>query len=430
MFINACLKISLVAFVLYILWFLFFCFKKTKNLPIKKGNLIYELFIMMPLLNEEKTVSRYISKLNDELDKVDETIIPNIVLIDDDSDDQTLKELNKYANTLKIYQRTKIHILNRKKPNAQTGKGDVLNFGINYISKLPHTLSEKQIIIGIIDADGFISHNDINDIIGTFEKNNISMVQCSVGMFNKKQNWLSKMQDLEFMGNNAFMQECRNIIGQAIASGNGQFVTLKMAEDVKWGKSLLEDLEFTLRGLFKNHRALFLPSATVYQEAVPSLKPLIVQRVRWCQGSMQCLFKYGKEIMINRLITPAVKFDLVLLLILPFCSMLLNIANIVTLLVQLHNALTGHLISTIFILSTIAILSIMVWLIVLKKYLKITKDNFKFSHIITIIECMAYNILLSFVPYISFKNLLKKNNSWAKTSHGQVELDVEDIEKL
>jgi cellulose synthase/poly-beta-1,6-N-acetylglucosamine synthase-like glycosyltransferase len=82
-------------------------------------------------------------------------------------------------------------------------------------------------------------------------------------MNRREYNWLSRMQDTEFLGANSFMQESRNRLGQAIASGNGQFLTMEMALNVRWGNSLLEDFEFTVRGLFQNYRAIFLPSAIV-----------------------------------------------------------------------------------------------------------------------------------------------------------------------
>ncbi|MCH4008512.1 glycosyltransferase [Companilactobacillus sp.] len=217
---------------------------------------------MVPLLNEENTIFSYVNNLINELNSVHSTIRPNIVLIDDASSDRTLENLHIIRDaTMGI--RTNVYVLERKFPNAQQGKGASLNYGLDFISSLEHQYDQQHTIIGIIDADGFMSSKDMTNIIGTFENNPVGMVQSAVAMNRREYNWLSRMQDTEFLGANSFMQESRNRLGQAIASGNGQFLTMEMALNVRWGNSLLEDFEFTVRGLFQNYRAIFLPSAIV-----------------------------------------------------------------------------------------------------------------------------------------------------------------------
>ncbi len=41
--------------------------------------------------------------------------------------------------------------------------------------------------------------------------------------------------------------------GSALASGNGQFMTLEMARSIRWSDALLDDLEFSLKGLLKGY---------------------------------------------------------------------------------------------------------------------------------------------------------------------------------
>ena len=252
------LVVSLITFLSYLLWFSIFYLIRDKQVKCGIKNIPYNLFIMIPLLNEENTINSYVKNMVLELNKLNHTIKTNIVLINDGSNDHTLARLLKMQHTL-LNSPTNIYVLNRVLPNARTGKGSALNYGLNFIQNLPTKYDKTHTIIGIVDADGFISAKHIKMVIGAFENNPVGMVQTAVSMNLTVHNWLSKMQDVEFLGANSFMQESRNTIGQAIASGNGQFTTLEMAESVKWGNSLLEDFEFTIRGLLQGFKTIFLP---------------------------------------------------------------------------------------------------------------------------------------------------------------------------
>ncbi len=98
------------------------------------------------------------------------------------------------------------------------------------------------------------------------------------------------MQKFEFEIINLLSQIIRNDWGSALASGNGQFMTLKMTSEIRWRGTLLDDLDFSINGLLKGYYGGFLPQTLVPQEGVLSYHKLIRQRVRWCQGGMQCFF--------------------------------------------------------------------------------------------------------------------------------------------
>ncbi|WP_225423825.1 glycosyltransferase family 2 protein [Companilactobacillus zhongbaensis] len=417
-FTNILLILSLTTFLCYLLWFTVFNFERIRDVNSEKKDTPYDLYIMVPLLNEENTIFSYVNNLINELNHVDRSINPNIILIDDASSDKTLKNLHTLCEA-SLGIRTNIHVLSRRLPNAQQGKGAALNFGLNYIAGLDRRQDDQHTIIGIIDADGFMSAKAMTSVIGAFENNHVSMVQTAVGMNRRNFNWLSKMQDIEFLGANSFMQESRNRLGQAIASGNGQFLTLKMAQDVRWGDSLLEDFEFTVRGLLKQHRALFLPTAIVYQEAVTSLRPLLIQRIRWCEGSMQCFVKYLKKIIVSPHINMGVKIDLSLFLILPFFSMLLNFANIASILIQLTNVFTKRSLPVIIVFSIVIVFTLLIWLMTAIEYFHNTTNLSLLTCLLRAWQCIFYNIILSFIPYVACFYLVTGKRAWAKTTHGQ-----------
>lgn len=417
-FTKILLIVSLITFLSYLLWFSIFYLIREKNVKYDSDQTPYDLFIMIPLLNEENTIKSYVKNMVLELNKLTPNIKSNIVLINDGSDDHTLANLHKMEKTVNS-PKTNVYILNRVLPNARTGKGNALNYGLNFIQHLPSKFDSTHTIIGIVDADGFISAQHIQMVVGTFQNHHVGMVQTAVAMNHSSHNWLTRMQDLEFLGANSFMQESRNQIGQAIASGNGQFTTLKMATSVRWGNSLLEDFEFTIRGLLKGFKTIFLPQAIVYQEAVKKMVPLWKQRIRWCQGSMQCWIKYSKPLFFSGLVSNPVKTDMLLFLTLPFVSMILNIANGFSALLQFNNIFDRKPLPVLIVFFIVLMFTFFVWSLIGLEYHQNNHSYSVFRCVFRAWQCIIYNYILSYIPYFAFTYLVMGRVKWDKTAHGQ-----------
>lgn len=352
------------------------------------------------------------------LDRLVPQIEAHLVLIDDASSDATALSIRRLQRTQSRH-RTRIHVVSRHLPAAQVGKGAALNQAVAMLRQFNHRpLSATRTIVGVIDADGFISTTDLQRVITTFNQGKFSMVQTNIAMTNPRENLLTRMQNFEFLGINAFMQEARNRIGAAIASGNGQFMTLKMVQATGWGNSLLEDFEFTVRGLFNGFHGVFLPEATVYQEAVTHWAALIKQRTRWCTGSMQCLVKYFKLIVTNHRIPSRVKADLLVFLMLPFFAMVLLMANVVSLAVQVYKLFQPHPAGVIISLVLILGLALSLWAILANEY-RLTTQTTWHQTLILSWQALVYNAGLSVIPYLAFFKLLRHNNHWDKTVHQQ-----------
>ncbi len=148
-------------------------------------------------------------------------------------------------------------------------------------------------VVGVIDSDSEPSFKILLNIFDGFTHSNYDLLQTGIAISNIH-NFLTLMQEFEFGVPNLLQQIIRMGWGSAIASGNGQFMTLKMAIQIKWNNSLLDDLEFSINGLLHGFRGGFLANTFMPQEGVNSYRPLVKQRVRWCQGGMQCLRRYGK----------------------------------------------------------------------------------------------------------------------------------------
>lgn len=279
--INIALLISFVGIAYYSIWVGVLVIGSLKephvNFDPNQIPTDMKLFILIPMLNEAGVVDSTLSQF-----LTNTKAIPQIQLgvIDDCSDDGTADLIQKFINS--HHCNHKIHLIRRTFPNAQTGKGDALNYGLKFIRKQVNNQTDN-VIVGVLDADAIMHQNDFLKVIAQFaEDPELALLQIKVRMTNAK-NWLQKMQDIEFATINAWIQRIRNKIHNAAASGNGQFIRMTAIEDnpAPWGNALLEDFEFSTKFLLKGKKTLYRSDIIVYQEAVNKVQPFIRQRSRW-----------------------------------------------------------------------------------------------------------------------------------------------------
>lgn len=368
------------------------------------------LLLLIPAMNEFATLKRnlpYLVKLHDQCKNF---INLKLVFIDDDSSDGTTELLNKWSH------HTNIHVIHRVKPNAQIGKGPALEDAVTQISQMNYSLDDT--LIGIIDADSHFDSDYLRTVVATFQNSTYDLVQTRVDVYNTVDS-LTIMQDFEFSIYNGLLQMARTNWGSALASGNGQFVTLKMAKDVGWSSSLLEDCEFSLKGLLKGYYGTFLNTVSVKQEGISNLGKLVRQRTRWCQGGLQCLRIYGQAVMKAKNIQTIVKAFIIFFLIVPYLSVIVVPSSIISISVLIFYAFYQPLIGLAIILGLLFIENSVNLLMIAKQWhesdLEPPENRFKILKII--FSFAFYRWVLAFIPYRAIVREIKGKNSWTKTAH-------------
>jgi cellulose synthase/poly-beta-1,6-N-acetylglucosamine synthase-like glycosyltransferase len=407
------IALSFIAYLIYLLDFALAASIRPKTIKPARKTENFTLYLVIPVLNEEQVIGETLTALLTEIRKLPVTIAPWIVTVNDDSDDRSQAIITEMQAD-----HPNILLFNRSPEEAHQGKGDVLNFAVNQIQHLPNG-DPDHIILGILDADSKISAAALTKVIAYFTAHpDIAMLQGSVKIYNDD-HWLTRMQDFEFVGVNSALQQVREAYGEGIASGNGQFVTLTMALANPWGKGLLEDLEFTLRAWLKGYKTAFSDDIVVSQSGVDQVRPLIRQRVRWCQGSMQC-WRYLPALWRSKQINGFQKLDTTLWLILPVLSTLIPITNLIALILQVYNYLHGPAGWTSPALVVILLLSLAICLAVGLEYhenmAKITPVTYRHALWLSVLY-QAYLVLLIPVPYIALGRQLLHMTKWDKTEH-------------
>jgi cellulose synthase/poly-beta-1,6-N-acetylglucosamine synthase-like glycosyltransferase len=233
----------------------------------------------------------------------------HVWVIDDDSDDRTAEVIGSLRRGHSAA-RNYLHLVQRRRPAARTGKGDALNAAYQELKAWVgrHAELHRQIVV-VVDADGRPAPNCLAVCSGTalFGDERIGAVQIDVRMSNRGvapsgrtgwRRWLGttlvRMQDLEFRTAIAAIQKSRGYTGTISMGGNGQFARLSALDSIAgeaaqpWRGSLLEDFELGVHLLTEGWRTGFTMDTHVDQEGLYSLRRFLVQRTRWGQGTMQC----------------------------------------------------------------------------------------------------------------------------------------------
>ncbi|MBJ7459135.1 MAG: glycosyltransferase family 2 protein [Thermoleophilaceae bacterium] len=240
---------------------------------------------MVPALNEEVTIADSVERL-----LAVEVRDKRILVIDDGSEDSTPQILAGISHPALVP-------LRREKPNAQTGKASALNWAYRQLGALLPGVDRDRVIVVIVDADGRLHTDAPSWMAGHFADPAVGGVQSQVRIYNRRK-LLAWFQDIEFGVYGALFQSGRNGWGTAGMGGNGQFNRLSALSEVAdetgpWRDKLTEDQDLGLRLIGAGWLGRQDLRATVDQQGLSRLRPLLRQRTRWSQGNLQAMSLIG-----------------------------------------------------------------------------------------------------------------------------------------
>jgi cellulose synthase/poly-beta-1,6-N-acetylglucosamine synthase-like glycosyltransferase len=248
------------------------------KLPVVRDDLFF--VFMMPCLNEEKVLLNSLQRL---------LSIPGgdfvVLVIDDGSDDNTVDAVSGILGE-------RVWLLSRKPPHAREGKGEALNAGVRYLTGSGHLAGRDpdDVIVVVVDADGRLDPQSLEEVRPYFADPTIGAVQIGVRINNREQSRLARMQDMEFVIYTEVFQRGRRHLGSVGLGGNGQFMRLSAMMSLgpaPWTRSLTDDLDLGVRLIAAGWRNEYCSTVAVHQQGVVELRRLIRQRSRWFQGHLQ-----------------------------------------------------------------------------------------------------------------------------------------------
>ena len=258
--------------------------KKQKEVVEYEEDDLPVISIFIPAHNEENTIESTVrSVCSSEYTKHGESNF-EVIVVNDGSTDTTGEILSKLKEEI-----PELRIVTRHPPRSGKGKGFVLNDAL--------TLSKGE-IIGVFDADTQIKTDFLMKIVQYLNGDKIEGVQSRVKMWNKNENFLARMQHVEFasFGNTLIGKDNLDFTG--FLGGNGQFVKKQAIIDSgRWdGFAVTEDLNLAIKIILNGGKIRYCGECAVYQEAVTTWKAFFRQRVRWAIGNFETLFVYLPQI--------------------------------------------------------------------------------------------------------------------------------------
>lgn len=329
--------------VYYLALYAFLQVKRLRTKPPEDAGYRPFVFIIIPAHNEEDVIAHTIESLL----KQD---YPNytIMVMNDGSKDDTSRIAHEYGNRYE-----KVMVIDRGPEIAGQGKGAVLNHAYGIICDAVENDDARlegrkadDVIIAITDADGQLEGQTLASVSRLFAEDKVGGVQIGVRIANNHTNILTRMQDVEFVGFSAFVQEARDSFGSVGLGGNGQFTRLSALLSLgyaPWTDCLTEDLDLGLSLVERGWRIRFCPGAFVVQQAVTTLKLLFRQRTRWIQGHYQC-WRHLPTLLREKSVPLHTRLDLSVYLVLVVFVVIVSVGMVLSILSQfgvvtLHSSL-------------------------------------------------------------------------------------------
>ena len=298
----------------------------------------FEWHFLIPCLNEEAVVGETVRRL------VAQFPAAHVWCVDDASRDSTPQVLESLAAEF-----DHVHVVTRRLPEAQTGKGPALNAGWTAITAArPAGTDPERVVVAVVDADGHLDPDCLDMVAGPSYLGDatVGAVQIKVRVADRSapdtlrsdrfRRLLVRLQDVEFTGVIAAQQTLRRHLGSVGMGGNGQFTRLsalnQIAEEygTPWHGSLLEDFELGLHVLLIGHRTQYCHDTWVEQEGLTSFWGLVRQRSRWAQGNMQC-WRYLGAVLRSRCISTPGALEISYFLVLPWIQVVGSVLYLVVL---------------------------------------------------------------------------------------------------
>jgi cellulose synthase/poly-beta-1,6-N-acetylglucosamine synthase-like glycosyltransferase len=285
--------------------FLFISGLRADRRPVEgAGEVDFDWIFLVPALNEEVTI-------RDSVERLEEIPLERkrIVVINDGSDDGTAEVLASMSNP-------HLHVIERRPPDARRGKAAALNFAFAEVNRWWPELDPETTIVCVVDADGRIGPQSPGYIAGHFADPLVGGVQSLVRIYNRHR-LLTWFQDIEFSIYGRLFQAGRNAWGTPGMGGNGQYNRMSALSSIDttldsepeedglgpapdldvrlppslgpWRDRLTEDQDLGLRLILAGWNMRHENRATVDQQGLPRLRPLIRQRTRWSQGNLQAI---------------------------------------------------------------------------------------------------------------------------------------------
>lgn len=245
--------------------------------------------IIIPAHNEVNVIAHSVERMM-SLDYPDY----DVLVMDDRSTDGTteaVQQLQAHWQQKRDAGETPVQLKCHTRPaEATPGKSAVLNDAL--------TLCDGE-ILAVFDADATVRPEFLRRLVPFLGDARVGAAQARKMIANADDNILTMCQNYEYALDAQFQHGRDSIRGAAELRGNGFVVKRQAVEDVGgWNeRSVTDDLDLSTKLHLGGWDIRFAPQVLVFEEGIPHLKPLIMQRIRWAEGTFSRYVDYGWQIL-------------------------------------------------------------------------------------------------------------------------------------
>ncbi len=270
--------IIFISFFYYFFFLYHFFISKNKNKI--KINYFPKVSIHIPVYNDRVVYRAIESALNQDYPKDKYEII----VIDDSTDIETRKIIDKYKDKIKILRR-----------NERRGfKAGALNDALK--------ISNGEIIV-VLDSDWKIPKNFLKRIVQHFKDEKVAIVQSKMIIENFKKSAISKFASILQSIYYLVLMPIYNFNNTAFCAGGGSAIRKKVLEEVNgWNeKSITEDADLSIKVLLKGYKIVY--DDKIYGKALApeKLQHFLKQQARWTFGLTKTYIENFRKIWFSNL---------------------------------------------------------------------------------------------------------------------------------
>ncbi len=175
------------------------------------------------------------------------------------------------------------------------GKGAALDYTLENLQVFLDGFEPDYVVV--FDADNLVPA-DFLKALSTVCINNYPAIQCNVKTKNPSSSLLARSSYYEALTLQRLWQEGKDRLGLCNAlSGTGEAIRYDLIRDLKFGNSLTDDLDLTIRLALKGLKVKYTAYPATFDEKPNRARVEVKRRIRWAAGHFQTFFKYGSDLL-------------------------------------------------------------------------------------------------------------------------------------
>ncbi len=274
-------------FTLYTLYYAILFVASIRRKQFKRSCLPHayktKFLVLVPAHNEEKVIRGICSDLASQNYSCDQL---RSLIVADNSTDCTEALVKEYeCNNLKVMVRR----------SDTRGKGAALDYAIDHFGEVFKDFVPDYVVI--FDADNRVSSDFISSL-AEHAKEGYPAIQCNVKTKNPNTSLIARASYYEGLAFQRLWQDGKDRLGLCNAlAGTGEAIRYDLISTMKFGNSLTDDLDLTIRMVMQGLRVKYVYYPATYDEKPNKLGVEFRRRVRWATGHFQTFFKYGATLL-------------------------------------------------------------------------------------------------------------------------------------